>query len=165
VQKFISKYALAAHLALAAVAPLPLMRFFEASAATAMLWITGFAFVWMLLSPSVFSGERINEARRRLVRSMFSDPLIWVMVLLVLTSGVRALNGGIKMAYDAETMVWSISPAAFPLLPGTVDGCGYLPFATSVLAAVLIAGCRHALGKAARMAFCFTASALAGVLP
>ena len=162
-QKFISKYALAAHLALAAVAPLPLMRFFDASvAATAMLWLSGFALIWILLSPSVFSGERINEARRRLLRSMFSDPLFWVMVLFVLIAGVRALNGGIKMAYDAEAMVWSIAPATFPLLPGTVDGCGYLPFATSCLASVLLVGCRHALGKAARMAFCFASSALAG---
>ncbi len=94
---------------------------------------------------------------------MMSDPLVWVMALLVLVAGVRALNGGIKMTYDAEAMVWNIAPATFPLLPGTVDGCGYLPFATSLLAAVLLIGCRHALGKAARMAFCFTASALAGV--
>ena len=163
-QKFISKYALAAHLALAAVAPLPLMRFFEvAEAATAMLWLTAFALVWMLLSPSVFSGERVSEARRRLLRSMFYDPLFWVMALVVLLAGVRALNGGVKMAYDAEAMVWSIASATFPLLPGTVDGCGYLPFATSLLAAVLMIGCRHALGKAARTAFCFTASALAGI--
>ena len=163
-QRFISKYALAAHLALAAVAPLPLMRYFDCSlAATSMLWLSGFAFVWTLLSPSVFPGERMNDARRRFLRSMFSDPLVWVIMLFVLIAGVRALNGGIKMAYDAEAMVWSIAPASFPLLPGTVDGCGYLPFATSVLVAVLLIACRHALGKAARMAFCFASSAFAGV--
>ena len=98
--------------ALAAVAPLPLLRYFDESAtATAMLWLSGFALVWTLLSPSVFSGERMNDARRRILRSMFSDPLVWVMLLLVLVSGVRALNGGIKMAYDAEAMIWSIAPA------------------------------------------------------
>jgi uncharacterized membrane protein len=164
VQRFISKYALAAHLALAAVAPLPLMRYFDGSlAATSMLWLSGFALVWTLLSPSVFSGERMNDARRRILRSMFSDPLVWVMLLLVLVSGVRALNGGIKMAYDAEAMIWSIAPATFPLLPGTVDGCGYLPFAVSFSVAVLMIACRHALGKAARMAFCFAASTFAGI--
>jgi nitrate reductase gamma subunit len=79
------------------------MRYFGGSlAATSMLWLSGFALVWTLLSPSVFSGERMNDARRRILRSMFSDPLVWVMMLLVLVSGVRALNGGIKMAYDAE---------------------------------------------------------------
>jgi hypothetical protein len=149
---------------LAAVAPLPLMRFFDDTlTATAMLWLSGFSLVWTLLSPSVFTGERMGEARRRLVRSMISDPLVWVMMLLVIVTAVRALNGGIKMAYDAESMVWSIASATFPLLPGTVDGCGYLPFSATVLDAVLLIACRHALGKAARMAFCFIASALAGV--
>lgn len=162
-QKIIAKYGLAAHLALAAVAPLTLSRFFgDASVATAMLWISASAFGWMLMAPSVLHGERLNGARYRVLRSLAVDPLVWVMVLVMIIAGVRALNGGIRMAYDAEALVWNISSATFPLLPGTVDGCGYLPFATVVMIAVLVAACRHALGKAGRMAFCLISATLAG---
>lgn len=163
-QKIIAKYGLAAHLALAAVAPLTLSRFFDdATVATAMLWIAASAFGWMLMAPSVFRGEHLNGARRRVLRSLVSDPLVWVMLLVVIVSGVRALNGGIRMAYDAEELVWNITSAEFPLLPGTVDGCGYLPFATVLMVAILISAARHSLGKAGRMAFCLISATLAGV--
>ena len=162
-QKLIAKYGLAAHLAIAAVAPLSLSRFFDENAvATATLWLIGCAAVWMFLSPSVLGRERLRDARVRVFRAFISDPLMWVMAIVVLMAGIRAFNGGIKMVYDAETTVWSIASAAFPILPGTVDGCGYLPFVTSVLAALLMAACRHALGKAARLSFCLVASVLAG---
>ena len=162
-QRLIAKYALAAHLALVAVAPLSLSGFFSGSVvATAMLWLSAFAAVWMFMSPSVIGQERLREARRRVAHSFLADPLTWIMLFAVAVAAIRALNGGIKMAYDAETTVWSIAPATFPLLPGTVDGFGYLPFATSAAAMILISACRHALGKAGRSAFCLTAAVLAG---
>lgn len=163
-QKFISKYGLAAHLAFAAVAPLPLSGLVsEAAVATVLLWLSGAALIWMFLSPSVFAGESLRHARSRMTKALLRDPLMWVMLFLVVAAGVRALNGGIKMAYDAEEMQWSIADAVFPLLPGTVDGHGYLPFATAVLAFVAVSACRHALGKAARLGFFFMAAVLAGV--
>jgi hypothetical protein len=165
VQKFITKYGLAAHLALAAMAPLCLSRFFgDETVAYTMLWISASALGWMFMAPSIFRNEHLKDARKRVLRSVFTDFLTWVMVLITVVAGVRALNGGIRMVYDAEEMVWSISSATFPLLPGIVDGCGLLPFAATVLATVLVVACRHALGKAGRLAFCFMSSSLAGAL-
>ena len=75
-QKLIAKYALAAHLAIASVAPLYLSRFVgDDCVATVILWLSGFAARWMFLSPSVIGGERVRDSRRRVLRGFLSDPL------------------------------------------------------------------------------------------
>jgi len=164
VQKLIAKYGTAAHLALLAVAPLFLFPFCDdAQTATVLLWLSAPVFFWTILEPSVRSGEALHNARRRVFRAMLADPLFWASLLLVLMTGVRALNGGIALVYDAEAAVWKLSPAALPLLPGCVDGTGRLPFAAMVAGAILIQGCRHSLGRSARMVFLLVSSSLAGL--
>jgi len=44
-----------------------------------------------------------------------------------------------------------------------VTGAGFLPFATLVAGTVLMQGCRHSLGRSARMAFLFVTVTLAGL--
>lgn len=163
-QKFISKYGLAAHLAILAVAPLFLFPFFGPSAvAMVLLWLSADAMLWVMLEPSRRSGEMLHDARSRVAVAMLKDPLLWVSLAVVVMAGVRWANGGIAMAYDAEALEWYIKEPPLAFFPGCAVGAGELPFAGAVAVAVLMQGCRHALGKSARVFFLVASSFLAAV--
>lgn len=163
-QRFIAKYGLAVHLALLAVVPVFLSQLFPASTvATVLLWFSLAAAVWTLLEPSMLGDERLSEARRRVAGAIGRDPLFWLLLVVVAFSGLRALNTGIRLSYDAEAAVWRVLDPSFPVLPGAIDGSGYLPFATAIAFLVLVQACRHSLGRAARQMFLLLSSALAGL--
>ena len=163
-QKAISKYGLAAHLALLAVAPLFLFPFYGGEwTAHTLLWLSLQSFLWMLLEPSRRKGEMLHDARYRVFASVFRDPLFWLSLVLVAVAFVRWRNGDVGMSYDAENSVWSLRAPFISILPGCVAGSGYLPFTAVVAVTVLMQGARHALGKSARGGFLFVASTLAGL--
>ena len=163
-QKAISKYGLAAHLALLAVAPLFLFPFCgDAWTARAVIWLSLLAAGWTVLEPSRRADETLHDARFRVASSIALDPLFWFSLVLVLIAAVRWLNGGIGMVYDAEKSIWGLSEARIPFLPGGTEDSGYLPFAAALGFAVLMQAGRHALGKSARVCFLFVAALLAGI--
>lgn len=163
-QTAIAKYGLAAHLALLAVAPLFLFPFCGAPAiASVLLWLSLAGVWWILMEPSLRGGEMLHDARRRVWRAVGRDPLFWTLLVVVAITGVRALNTGIAMAYDFETRAWSVSSPALPIMPGSHGDAGVLPFAAAVALGVVVTGCRHALGRSARMAFLLVSSSLSGV--
>lgn len=163
-QRIIAKYGLAAHLALAAAAPLFLFPFFGTLVVSkVVLWLALYAAVWTLMEPSIRSGEHLHDARKRVIKSIVHDPLFWTLSAIALLAGLQWFNDGIQMAYDAENQVWSLASPFFPILPGSVSGQGDLAFALSVMLMVILAACRHALGKSARMVFLFVASLLSGL--
>ncbi|MBP5286211.1 MAG: hypothetical protein ILO34_08940 [Kiritimatiellae bacterium] len=163
-QKFISKYGLAAHLAILAVAPLFLFPFCSGNAiANAVLWLSLFAAIWVLMEPSRRLDEMLHDARLRVAGAIAKDPVFWLTVFLAAAAATAFANDGIAMAYDAENYVWKMSAPAAEILPGSVAGSGYLPFAAAIALVVLLQGCRHALGKAARIAFLFVLSLAAGI--
>ena len=101
-QKFIAKFGCAAHLAVLTVAPLFLFPFVEREMlAVVMLWLSLPAALWAILEPSVRGGEHLHNARRRVLRGMLRDPLLWALLVVVVITGVRAVNVGIALAYDA----------------------------------------------------------------
>ena len=163
-QKAIAKYGLAAHLAILAVAPLFLFPFFGSDTiAIVLLWLSFPAAVWMFLQPSVRRGEMLHDAQTRVSSVVFRDPLFWVMLTAVVFSGLRALNSGVAIEYDAEIAKWHMSSPVMPLMPASCGSAGFLPFAGSIGCMVLAIACRHALGRSARESFFLMSSALAGV--
>lgn len=163
-RKLISKYGLATHLALLAAIPVAITPFLAAQAvALATLWLALFAVVWLFAEPSVRAGERHSDARLRVVSGVLRDPIAWFFFIAVVISFLRWLNGGIKMAYDAETSSWSVAPAVIPFFPGSVGSEGLLPLAVVVAAFVLVCGIRQGLGLNARIWFGFFAATVAGV--
>ena len=151
-------------MALLAVAPLFLFPFFgDDVTAAVLLWLSLIAATWVVMAPACRPGEMPHNARTRLCRSVVSDPVTWFMLVAVGFAGMRALNGGIAYAYDAESMVWYIRSPSVEILPGCVKGCGFLPFAVSVALAVLLLGTRHALGGASSDTFFVSATFMAGV--
>ena len=162
--KIIAKYGLAAHLALLAVAPLVLSPLWgDEAVAVVLAWLTLVSAIWLFMEPSLRTGESLHVARKRVVKSVFCDVLFWCMLAVVVLAGVRAFNTGIGLAYDAENAKWQLSSAVFSLLPGSVGTAGWLPFAGTVSLLVVLQGCRHALGRSARMAFLLVAAILAGL--
>ena len=155
-QKLIAKYGLAAHLALLAVAP----QFFSLSAA---VWLAALSACWLFLEPSRLGQESLSAARQRVFRSVLSDPLFWIMLLLTLVAAVRMANGGVGQWYDAESGEWVMRGAAVDLLPGCVYGGGRMEFAACLVILVVTQGCRHALGRGARCAFMLGFSAISGI--
>ena len=146
------------------VAPLFLFPFCgDAEMAKVLLWLSLMSAAWVIMQPSVIHGERPHEARVRFALATVKDPVFWASLLLVAYSGVRALNGGIAFAYDAENAVWSISEPALAIMPGCVDGAGFLPFAACVALLVLLQGIRHGLDAKASMAFFICASVFSGI--
>ena len=163
-QRFIAKYGLAAHLALLAVAPLFLFPFFADGIVTMMLlWLSLLSALWMVLEPSMRAGEGLSDSRRRVARAILRDPLFWILLAVIAFSGFRALNTGIALSYNAETAAWYVSDQVFPLLPGSVEGSGGLPFSAAVAFSVLVMSGRHSLGRAARQFFLLVSSSLAGL--
>lgn len=163
-QKFVSKYATAAHLALLAVAPLFLFPFFPAEKiAVVTLWLSAITAVWIVMEPSRRRREMPHDARIRVARTILKDPFFWFSVFVSLFGAVRFLNDGISLAYDAEMTQWTLRPARLPILPGSVAGFGFPLFAACVAGTVLLAGVRHALGRKARLAFFVSLTVLAGM--
>lgn len=115
------------------------------------------------MEPSCRMGESMHAARIRVLKSAFTDPLIWVCLFCVIYTGIQALNTGIGMKYDPEAAVWTLRSQRLDFLPGSVEGTGFLPFASTVVFSVICIGVGHALGKAARSTFLAISASLAGI--
>ena len=160
----VSRFGLATHLALAAALPAALAQFVSVHAlSVSMLWVSLAAWVWMMFEPSVLSGETISRARSRMFGRMVRDPFVWFMVLAVLFSLIRWLNSGVALFYDAEKSIWSVKEPAMSMMPASSGDAGFLPFATAVVLATVIAGVRHALGRNARIWFGVAAGAFSAI--
>lgn len=173
-QKFWAKYGLAAHLALTAVAPLFLSP-------APVIWLAGLAFIWLLMEPSRVGNETLHGARRRSLRTMLRDPLVWVLLVLVLYTSVRLWNTSAGSVCDTgegrwirpeplcSILPWSVNLAEdvtyrlFTRPPFDVLFDGFHTFAGVFALFVVLTGCRHALGRSARAAFVLVASVFAGL--
>lgn len=153
-QTFISKYGLAAHLALLAVAPLILYPFCGPNTlATVQFWLSFVAAIWLLMEPSRRAEEMLHEARVRVRGAVLRDPLFWFFSVLVVLAAIRCLNGGIVRRFDTIAHKWVLAGPSVQLLPGSVDELGLMNLSTVIAATLVITGCRQALGKSARIAF------------
>lgn len=135
---FLSSRATAAHLALAAVAPLVLCKYFSGDAVNAVLpWIAAVCVIWAFMSPVKRGEERSSDARCRFLHDAVSDPFLWVAVAVLLYSTVIALNSGVALSYDPEAKLWRLTSPAVKMLPGGVAGFGGACFTSSLLVLVL----------------------------
>lgn len=160
----VSKYGLATHLAIAAGLPVAMSQFVSAHILGCVsLWISLLAVIWLVMEPSVFSGETVSIARRRVLNGILRDPFTWFLSFAVVFCLVRWLNSGLKLAFDAEAAVWAVSGPLLPLLPASAGDAAFLPFAAVVVMSVVIIGVKHALGRNARVWFGIFAAAITSV--
>ena len=162
-QKFVSKYGTAAHLALLTVAPLFLLPYFSIlEVGHVLVWLSVVSLFWVFLGPSRRAGETTIDSRYRVLDGVIRDPLFWFSVVVAFAAWMQWINSGIRIAYDAEAQTWSILRPMFENLPGSAGDSGYLPMAAALSLVVIFIGIRHSLGRNARMAFIVMASILSG---
>ena len=162
--RLVSKYALAAHLALLAVAPLFMFPFCGArETSVVVLWLSCLCAFWLFLEPSRRYGELLHHARRRVCESIKSDPLFWAFGLLLVFAAVRCMNGVVSLGYDFVREVWKVSSSGFEWLPSCTNGEALPIFATLSALTVSVIAARHALGASARAMLLFLTSLFAGI--
>lgn len=163
-QKFLSKYGLAAHLALLASAPLALTPFLDAaSLASVVFWLSGLAVVWLLTEPSIRVGEHLSIARRRVRGEIVRDAFFWFLIAAVLFALFRMLNSGIALRYDPEQVIWTVGDSKFGGGPASAGNAGTLPFSVAVALLILAMGIRHGIGLMARIVFGLSAALFSGI--
>ena len=150
----VSKYGLATHLALAAALPAALAQFVSGDVlAAVMFWISLAAGIWLVMEPSVFSGETISGARARVMHRIVRDPLAWFIAVAVVFAFIRWLNSGVHLAFDAEASVWAVKEASATFLPASSGSEGLCPLALALSMGIVAIGVKHALGRNARLWF------------
>ena len=163
IQRAVARYGLAASLSLLAAVPFAVGLFSNARASSlTALWLLLLALEWLLVQPSLRSGEGFRDARRRVIGEIVRDPVFWFGIAVAVFAGLRALNGGIELAYDPERQVWSVEEPWTVGLPASAPGAGFPLFALALSLAVIVPGVRHGLGKSARAMCLLFASLIAG---
>ncbi len=163
-QKFLSKYGLAVHLALLAALPLALTPFLDAARlASAVFWLSGLAALWLLAEPSIRAGEHLSSARRRVRGALVRDPLFWLLLLVAAFALVRACNTGIALRYDPEQAAWLVGEAKLGGGPASTGKTGFLPFAAALAVWVVTLGVRNGIGLMARIVFGVAGALFAGL--
>lgn len=151
-------------MALLAVAPLFLFPFCAQGWISAtQICLSLFAAVWIFIEPSRRANEMLHDARIRVAGDCAADPLFWFSMVLVVYYAIACMNDGVGMVYDAEVSLWNLSGASLEFLPGSAETGAVLEFSTAVSLLVILAGCRHALGKTARIVFLLAGSFFSGV--
>ena len=162
-QKFLSKYGLAVHLALLAAAPLALAPFLNAARlASVVFWLSALAAVGLLAEPSLRAGEHLSSARRRVRAACVRDPLFWLFLLVLAYAAVRACNTGIALRYDPEQAAWLVGAPRLGGGPAAVGEAGVSSLAAAAAAAVVALGLRHGVGLMARIVFGVAGAFVAG---
>ena len=162
--RIVTKYGLAAHLALLASLPVALTPFLgEVVLAETVLWLSAFSFIALIMSPSLRRGEGLLDARLRVLRSIAKDPFTWLFVTALAIAVIRWLNDGISLFYDAEKTVWLVTESHLGDLPGSVEGRGFLPFAMLLGLTVCVQGVRFGLGPKGRTWFAVASSTIVGI--
>lgn len=155
-QKLISKYALAAHLAILAVAP----QFFSLGA---VLCLSALALCWLFFEPSRLGEESLYAARKRVASAIISDPVFWLTTSIFVFRAISYFNTGVAMSYDAESGNWALSQPLLPYLPASASNCASAELSAGAALVVVLQGCRNAMGRMARGAFMILFSAFSGV--
>lgn len=164
VQQLVTKFGLAAHVALLAALPLALAPFLSpGTLGVVMLWLSAFVAVWFLLAPSIRAGEGLSDARRRTLLALLRDPLTWFFVFALVYQLVVWLNSSEGLSYDPENVKWVVKAAPYEGLPSSVKDSGFLPFCTTLAVAFSVQAIRLALGRKARTWCALAAAFIAGL--
>ena len=160
--RLITRYGLATHLALLASLPFALFPFLSAGGLAELLfWLSGLAFLWLLVEPSMRQGEHLSIARRRVIGSLVRDVAFWFFICAIIVAAIRYMNSDVKLDYVHDE--WIIREPSSPGLPASFGSAGLLPLAVLTGVAVVVLGVRHGIGLTGRISFGLTSSFVMGL--
>ena len=171
--RIITRYGLAAHLALLASLPFVLFPFLsESTLAEVIFWLSGLAFLWLLTEPSMRAGEHLSTARRRVLGSLVRDIAFWFFLCVLVVAFIRYVNSDVNAVYSLEEGKWNISEPSYPSLPASTSvRTQWCPFPTKGLLSlavltgmsVVVLGIRHGIGLTGRISFGLISSLIMGI--
>ncbi len=121
IQKFLTKYGLAAHVACACAFPVFLLGRPVPDGMVPLLWLSLLVFEFMFMLPSVRVGETLADARHRAARKLLWDPLLYVGAAMILLVTLQWLNSGCGLVYLTDADIWQMSKPGVRWLPFSVE--------------------------------------------
>lgn len=171
--RIITRYGLAAHLALLASLPFVLFPFLsETTLSEVIFWLSGLAFLWLLTEPSMRAGEHLSTARRRVLGSLVRDIAFWFFLCVLVVAFIRYVNSDVNAVYSLDEGKWNICEPSYPSLPASTSvSTKWCPFPTKGLlslavltgVSVVVLGIRHGIGLTGRISFGLISSFIMGI--
>jgi len=118
---------------------------------TSLLWLSLLSAELFILIPAVSRGENLAAARSRALKSLASDPFLYVGVLMAGYLFVQWFNGGCIPEYEVNAGVWNYSRPAVSWLPFSIDRVDSFRMFNIMTACIVSGLClRHAVGKSSK---------------
>ncbi|MDD4622704.1 MAG: O-antigen ligase family protein [Kiritimatiellae bacterium] len=121
IQKFLTKYGLAAHVLCVCAFPVFFIARPVSDGMLPLLWLSLLVFEFMFMLPSVRGGETLADARCRVLRKLLWDPLFYVGAAVILLAAAQWLNSGCGLVYLTDADVWQMSKPGVSWLPFSVE--------------------------------------------
>lgn len=151
IQKFLTKYGLAAHVVCACAFPVFFIARPVSDGMLPLLWLSLLVFEFMFMLPSVRGGETLADARYRVARKLLWDPLIYVGSAIILLAAAQWLNSGCGLVYLTDADVWQMSKPGVSWLPFSVESTAALSrFSLFVACWAVALALRDAMSKASK---------------
>lgn len=165
VQRLLTKYGLAVHVACICLFPLYFLTQSRAFGFLPLFWLSLIAIEWLVLLPSIRRDETLAGARKRVFRAFWRDPFLYAGLAVISLVGLQCLNSGCELVYLPDADVWKLSEPPIPWAVFSVEsGASILHLA--VFTACLTVGIilRTAVGKAARRFLLQSLSGISGIV-
>ena len=164
-QKVLTKYWLTIHVGCVLFFPWLYLAQFHVPGLIPLLWLSLIALEVAVLLPSIRRGENFAEARMRVVRSLVSDPFLYLGFSVLAFVTVQWLNSGCTLIYLPDANIWQFTTPNVPWAPFSVEP---KPAQTNVSVFVAcVVGClclRHAVSQVGKRLLLQTAVSISGVL-
>jgi hypothetical protein len=163
IQKFLTKYGLAAHVACVCTFPIFLIAYPVSGGMLSLVWLSLLVFEFMFMLPSVRRGETLADARTRVAHNLLWDPLFYVGAAIILFVGTQWLNSGCSLVYLTDADVWQMSKPAVSWLPFSVEPVAALSRLSLFIACWAVAlALRDAMSRASKRFLLQTMSLVSG---
>jgi len=162
-QKLLTKYWLALHLAVLSLAAWLSVLYPGMGMTLSLFWLSFFAVQTFVLLPSMLLGETMGAARLRACLNAVQDPFVYAGLALVIFACIQWLNSGCSLTYLDDVELWRYGPPPVGWLPCSVE-----PFPAFMVFALFAVGViggwifRNGVGKAGKRFFLGTVSMFSG---